>query len=100
MLFVGVGWQLKRDSDYLMEFETLTQDFMAQVLMSSQYDHRVMTRVIVTLIGDDPTQLSWRGYLVTNPGSSFERLTEITHNPDGDRVQARFQEIKFKLESA
>jgi hypothetical protein len=71
---------------------------MANLLLSSQYDSTVMTRVIVTLIGDNPTNLSWRAYLVTNPGSAFERLTEITNNADGDNVQVALRSIKAQAE--
>ena len=99
LAFVEKGYMLKKDSDLQLVLERRTDNFMAAVLFSSQYDSTVMTRVMVTMIGDNPTNLSWRGYLVTNPGSAFERLTEITNNPDGDNVQLVLRDIKARAEA-
>ena len=98
-LMVSRGYQIQRDTDFVMDFATNTQNFMATLLLSSNYDSRVETRVSVTFIGDNPTQVSWRAALITNPGSAFERPTDITNNPDGDNVQAQFVSLKAQLEN-
>ncbi len=97
-LMVSRGYQIQRDTDFVMDFATNTQNFMATLLLSSRYDGRVETRVSVTFIGDNPTQVTWRAALVTNPGSAFERPTDITNNPEGDNVQTQFVAIKTQLE--
>jgi len=99
-LFLSRGYQLKADSDMQITFERRSENFMANLLLSSNYDSTVMTRVIITMIGDKPTNLSWRGYAVTNPGSAFERLTEITGSPDGDNVQVGLRGVKMQLEAS
>lgn len=97
-LMVSRGYQIQRDTDFVMDFATNTQNFMATLLLSSRYDSRVETRVSVTFIGDNPTQVTWRAALITNPGSAFERPTDITNNPEGDNVQTQFVAIKTQLE--
>ena len=97
-LMVSRGYHIQRDTDFVMDFATNTQNFMATLLLSSNYDSRVETRVSVTFIGDSPTQVTWRAALITNPGSAFERPTDITNDPDGGNVQAQFVAIKAQLE--
>lgn len=97
-LFVSKGYQISRDSDFVMDFSIATNNFMATLLLSSNYDSRVETRVSVTFIGDNPTQVSWRAALITNPGSAFERPTDVTNNADGDKVQLEFIALKKRLE--
>lgn len=99
-LFVSRGYQIQRDTDFVMDFATNTNNFMATMLLSSNYDSRVETRISVTFIGDNPTQVSWRAALITNPGSAFERPTDITNNPDGDNVQTQLQALKTQTEAA
>lgn len=98
-LMVSRGYQISKDSDFVMDFEANTNNVMATILLSSNYDSRVVTRLSVTFIGDNPTQVSWRAALITNPGSAFERPTDITNNPDGDNVQAQFVALKAQLKA-
>lgn len=98
-LMVSRGYQIQRDTDFVMDFATNTNNVMATLLLSSNYDSRIETRISVTFIGDNPTQVSWRAALITNPGSAFERPTDITNNPEGDAVQVQLLAIKSQLEA-
>lgn len=98
-LMVSRGYQIQRDTDFVMDFGATSNNVLATILLSSNYDSRVEARLTVTFIGDKPTQVSWRANLITNPGSAFERPTDITNNPDNDAIQTQFLAIKSQLEA-
>lgn len=95
---VGRGYQITKDSDFVMDFSKDTHDFWATLLLSSNYDSRVQQRITVTYIGSKPTQVSWQASLITNPGSAFERPIDVTNGANLDSVQEEFLAIKKAVE--
>jgi hypothetical protein len=87
-VFIAKGYRITNDSDFVLEFSVPTSNVWAAVLLSSNYDSTVMARVQVQFVGDNPTTVTWRAFLVTNPGSAFERLTDMSHSADAPNIQA------------
>lgn len=102
MVFIGRNYRITKDSDLVVEFAAPTDNVWAQVLLSSNYSSQVDARVQVQFVGDNPTTVTWRAFLVTNPGSAFEQLTDVSRGGDAPAIQAAIQaaltdaEIKAK----
>lgn len=86
--FISEGYAITKDSDFVLEFSRAAKGWGA-VLLSSNYDSNVQVRVAVSFVGDGPTTVTWRAYYVTNPGSGFERLTDVSNGADAPVIQAR-----------
>lgn len=91
MVFIGRNYRILKDSDLVVEFTAPTDNVWAQVLLSSNYSSQVDARVQVQFIGDNPTTVTWRAFLVTNPGSAFEQLTDVSRGGDAPAIQAAIQ---------
>jgi hypothetical protein len=76
--YTSDGWHLERETDHMISFVKEVNNPMAQLLYSSNYDSKVMSRETVTIIeSQDGVTLSASQDLVTNYGSSFERTTAV-----------------------
>lgn len=98
-MMVSNGWTIESDSGMLLSFWKPSNDFWTNVLLGSQYDPTVRLRVSFQLIGDNPVNLSYHAYIVTNPGSAFERLTDVTNSQGLDSFQQRLETLKLQLEA-
>lgn len=97
-VFTSRGYRINKDSDFVLEFEAPSNNAWVQVLLSSNYDSTVDARIIVQFVGENPTIVSWRAYLVTNPGSAFERLTDISRGADAPAIQAALDQALGDLD--
>lgn len=89
--FVSQGYMITKDSDFVLEFSAPTKSGWVQLLLSSNYDSRVDARLSVQFVGENPTTVSWRAFYVTNPGSAFERLTDVSNGADAPMLQSRIE---------
>lgn len=81
--FVDRGYELAKDSDLQLVVERPADDNLgAQLLYGSRFNSVPNARVLMTFLGDDPTKVSFSGKIVTNPGSGFEKATDISNAPD------------------
>src|SRR6218665_2479920 len=97
--FVSQGYMITKDSDFVLQFSAPTSSAMVQLLLSSGYDSRVEARITVQFVGDNPTTVSWRAAYVTNPGSAFERLTDVSNGADAPMLQGRLQAALAPLQA-
>ncbi|TIP06443.1 MAG: hypothetical protein E5X72_01620 [Mesorhizobium sp.] len=82
--FLPRNYQIVRDSDLQLVMDRPANDnFGAQLLFGSQFNGVPNARVMLTFLGDNPTSVNARLFIVTNPGSGFEQQTDITNNADG-----------------
>lgn len=98
-LFTQKGFVIKQDSGFVLSFEHPSGDVMANVLLGSQFDPTVDNRAVFQFVGDNPTMVSWHTYIVTNPGTGAERLTETTNSANNDVVEQALEGIKAQLET-
>ncbi len=93
------GFLIKQDSQFVMTFDKPSSDFAANLLLGSSMNPTVNNRAIFQFVGDNPTSVTWHTYIVTNPGTGLEQLTDTTNSPNNDPVQALLVSIKAQLES-
>lgn len=86
-VFIGRNYRITKDTDLVVEFAAPTDNVWAQVLLSSNFSSQVDARVSVQFVGDNPTTVTWRAFLVTNPGSGFEQLTDVSRGADAPGLQ-------------
>lgn len=86
-MFIAKNYRITKDSDFILEFTAPTDNAWAQVLLSSRYSSQVDARISVQFVGDNPTTVTWRAFLVGNPGSAFENLTDVSRGADAPKLQ-------------
>jgi hypothetical protein len=80
-VYLGRGFQIVRDSDLQLVMDRPANDsFTAQLLFGSRWNGVPNSRMSLTFLGDNPTQVNAQLAIVTNPGSGFERVMDITNN--------------------
>lgn len=95
------GWDLKSQSDSLLVFAQKNTSFGAQLLFGSKYDTVPENRITFTLVEtDNAIRLLVKNEMVTNPGSAFENITDMTSNAEvANQSQTALEDIKARLES-
>lgn len=77
---VNLGDSLVRDSDFQLVMEQQVDDAVANALLGSRYDPTVEYRMTFTFLPvGDGTRVIGEGALVTNGGTSFEKLTPVNN---------------------
>lgn len=86
---VDYGYNLTKDTSYVVAFDRPVTNILAAALMGSKYDAQPNTRIsyMFAPIGTD-TRVVVDFAVVTNPGSAFERLTPVNGNADTMKIQA------------
>ncbi|RWL80669.1 MAG: hypothetical protein EOR67_30975 [Mesorhizobium sp.] len=79
--YLGRGFQIVRDSDLQLVMDRPAKDnFGAQLVFGSQWNVVPNSRLSLTFLGNNPTQVNAQLAIVTNPGSGFEQVTDLTNN--------------------
>jgi hypothetical protein len=99
-IMINEGYSLKNANDYLITYEKPIQSIMGQALMGSRYDSVPFYRITAQIIElNDYTRVVLNFNIVTNPGSSFERLTPVNNAEGTTRFQSHLNRIKLRIES-
>lgn len=93
------GYNIRKQSDNLIAFDRPTDNLMASALLGSRYDSTPNARITFMLaeLGNS-TRVVADLQIVTNPGSAFERLTNMNQSQDSRKIQEMLQRIKYQLE--
>lgn len=77
------GYRITRDTPYEIAFDKPVENIADQVLLGSKYDSQPSARVSYTLasVGADVRVIADMA-IITNPGSAFERRTEMNNGQD------------------
>lgn len=98
-VYLGRGFQIVRDSDLQLVMDRPANDnFTAQLLFGSQWNGVPNARMSLTFLGDNPTQVNAQLSIVTNPGSGFERVMDVTNNA-GLRQQLQTGMVQAKSQA-
>lgn len=95
------GWDLKSQTDALLIFSKKVNNFGAMLMYGSQYDSTPEGRIKFTLLDTaSGVRVFLKTEMITNPGSSFERVTEAVSQEDLDKEQSVLEEIKAQFTDA
>jgi hypothetical protein len=88
-MMVNTGYNISKDTPYLIAFDKPSDNIMASVLLGSKYDATPNVRVTFMFA---PQGLATRVIadfaIITNPGSAFERITPLNGSQDTMKFQA------------
>jgi hypothetical protein len=89
------GMQIKNVSDYGVVIGTRVNDsFMASLLYGSRYDSTPEARITYNIVETrEGVRVFSRAEMVTNPGSAYERISDITQNLLGE-MQGELEQLK------
>lgn len=83
-VYMQRGYQIVRDSNLQLVLDRPANDsFGAQLLYGSQWNGVPNARVTLTFLGDRPTSVTSQIAVVTNPGTAFERVNDLSNNYEG-----------------
>jgi hypothetical protein len=96
---VNRRYTVTRADDTLVVFERPVENVMAAALLGSQFNAVPVTRCTYNLIqnGKD-VRVIGDFAVITNPGSAFERRTDMNSHPETVLMQDFMEQMKSKLE--
>ena len=97
---INFGYGVTKTDNRMLVFEKPIKSFMGGFLYGSQYDSQPNARISYTLNHyKNETRVVASCDVVTNPGSSFERISNLDSSPETIKLQDMLNEIKASLES-
>jgi len=76
---VEAGYELKATTEYTLVFGKPRSDFTSSMMFGSRYDINTEERITFTIIArDSSVKVTATCAMIGNPGSAFERKTDIT----------------------
>ena len=92
------SWDLKSQSDSLLVFSHKVTGFAAALAYGSQYDSTPEQRGTFTLVDSgNVIRVLLKVEMVTNPGSAYERTSDVTLGKNAAPLQTTLEEIKASL---
>ncbi|MGY4333300.1 hypothetical protein ACVWWG_007717 [Bradyrhizobium sp. LB7.2] len=89
-----------KDTEYLLQVEKPSENLGAAILLGPKYDSIPAERYVFTFAPmGDSTRVVASTVFVTNPGSSFERITPVDGGPGTVKTQGTLDELKASLEA-
>ncbi len=96
---INRGYNVTNSNNRMLVFEKPLENTMAAALYGSRYDSQPNVRITYNINNyQNKTRVVASFAVVTNPGSSFERLTPANNNQDTVKYQDMLNEIKASLE--
>lgn len=95
------GFNIERTSNFQAVAGKLITNPLIATLYGSNYDSTPEARQVWTFsdIGNNCTHISIVVQIVTNPGSAFERVTDVSTGKDGHQLQEGLEALKKQIES-
>ena len=97
---VNRGYSITRESDFLVAFDRPVDNVWAAALLGSRYDSTPNARVSYTIARiQDTIRVVADLAIITNPGSAFERQTNMNANEDSRKIQDLMDRVKGNVEA-
>ena len=97
---VNRGYSITRESDFLVGFDRPIDNVWAAALLGSRYDSTPNARVSYTIARiQDAIRVVADLAIITNPGSAFERQTDMNANKDSRMIQGLMDRVKSNVEA-
>ena len=97
---VNRGYSITRESDFLVAFDRPIDNVWAAALLGSRYDSTPNARVSYTIARiQDAIRVVADLAIITNPGSAFERQTNMNANEDSRKIQGLLDRVKSNVDA-
>lgn len=95
------GYNITTEGDFGMVFDRPVDNFLAGVLLGSSYDTTPNARIAYTLVPkSDGVRVVADIAVITNPGSAFEKRTEMNQSQSSLGVQEALDALKLRVEAS
>lgn len=96
---IDKGYTVTKSDDNLVSFDRPVDNVMAKMFLGSNYDSTPNARISFNLIQNKGSvRVVADCVIITNPGSAFERRTDVNNNPDTANIQNWLNQVKRDLE--
>lgn len=93
------GAQVKRVDDYSVVFAKPDSSFGGALLFGSRYDSTPEMRVTYNLVEmGNAIRVFCNAAMVTNPGSAYERVSDVTGGKLAHEIQAMLERLKSRVQ--
>lgn len=95
------GYNIRSTSSFQVVMGKPVSNILVAAFMGSRYDSTPEYRLIWTFadIGNSCTHLGIVIQIVTNPGSGFEKITDISNGKDAHQMQEQLEGLKAQIEN-
>jgi hypothetical protein len=95
------GFNIRNTSNFQIVMGKPVSNALVAALMGSRYDSTPEYRLVWTFadIGNNCTHIGVVVQIVTNPGSAFERVVDVSTGKDGHQIQEDLEKLKAIIES-
>jgi hypothetical protein len=98
---LSAGYRITRDTQFELAFDAPVQNVAAQVLLGSKYDSQPNARVSYSFASTGTgLRVVADIAIITNPGSGFERRTEMNQSADSPLIQNMLDAVRSEVEMA
>ena len=95
---VAKGYTIKQQTANLLVIERPANDVASQLVFGSDFNSVPNARLTYQFVGSDPMTVTVSGSVVTNPGSGFERPTDMNGHQSMNDVVLEMRRIAQDLE--
>ena len=93
------GYHVKAVTDYNAVYGKRTESMAAAIFLGSRYDAIPEARIsYATVETDIGVRVVATLEMITNPGSAFERVTDLSQGKDAHNIQNMLNQLKYGLE--
>jgi hypothetical protein len=98
---INKGYRITKDTQFELAFDKPVDNVMVSVLLGSKYDSQPSQRVSYSIaqVGEGVRVVSDFA-VITNPGSAFERRTDVNKADATTDVQTLLEEVASELKGA
>ena len=94
------GYEVKNITDYSAVYGKKTDSILASMLLGSQYDSTPEARVAYTVVDtSEGVRVVAALQMITNPGSAFERVTDLSQSANAQSWQTFLENLRGSLTS-
>jgi hypothetical protein len=92
------GYRITRDTQFELAYDKPVENVMASVLLGSKYDSQPNARVAYSIaqVGKDVRVVADLA-VITNPGSAFERRTDLNRGVESPKVQTFLDDMASEV---
>jgi hypothetical protein len=99
-MMINRGYRITKDTPYELSFDKPVENLAAQVLLGSKYDSQPNARIAYYLaVNGSDVRVVADLAIITNPGSAFERRTDVNNGADAPAIQAALNDLASSLDT-
>lgn len=96
---IARGYTIRQQTPNMIVLDRPAKDFATQFVYGSQWNIVPNYRLTYQMYGDKPLTVSVNGAIITNPGSGFERINDMSNHASMAEVMKEIADIASEIKS-